>query len=160
VYKIPEQFRDRPEADRLRKAEASFSAAAQSARNLTFENTERVRVVGEELRQAQNELQQAQKAFDLATGEPKPVGLTAAVLDEISKQFPSEQHDVVKEIMDRECGRTIPFQREATVEELEYIRLCVLRLSRGDLSELRKWVELANVDQRDVFLAAAPLMDS
>jgi hypothetical protein len=160
VYKIPEEFRDRPEADRLRKAEASFSAAAQEGRHLTFENAERVRVVGEQLRQAQNELQQARKAFDLATGEPKPVGLTAAGVDEICKQFPSEQHDVVKEIMDKECGRTIPFQREATVEELEYIRLCVLRLSKGNLSELRKWVELANVDQRDVLLAAAPLMKS
>jgi len=41
---------------------------------------------------------------------------------------------------------------------LEYIRLCVLRLSKGNLSELCKWVELANIDQRDVFLAAGPLM--
>jgi len=44
-----------------------------------------------------------------------------------------------------------PFCREATAQELEYIRLCVLRLSKGNLSELRKYVELANIDQRDVF---------
>jgi hypothetical protein len=160
MYKIPEEFRDRPEANRLNKAEASFSAAAQEARSSRFENEEQIRLVGEQLRRAQDELQQAQKAFDLATGEPKPAGLTAAVVEEIGKQFPAKQHDVVKEIIDRRCGRTLPFQREATAEEMEHIRLCVLRLSKGDLSELRKWVELANIDQRDVLLAAARLMSS
>jgi hypothetical protein len=158
MYRIPEQFRDLPEAARLRKAQTIFVAAAEDGRNLTFENEERVRLVGERLRHAQNEVGMAQKAFDLATGEPKPVGLTAAVVEEISNQFPAAQHDVVKEILDKECGRTIPLCREATAQELEYIRLCVLRLCKGDISELRKWVELANIDQRDVLLAAGPLM--
>jgi hypothetical protein len=158
MYRIPEQFRDLPEAARLRKAQTIFVAAAEDGRNLTFENEERVRLVGERLRHAQNELGMAQKAFDLATGEPKPVGLTAAVVEEISNQFPAAQHDVVKEILDKECGRTIPLCREATAQELEYIRLCVLRLCKGNISELRKWVELANIDQRDVLLAASPLM--
>ncbi len=159
MYKIPDEFRDLPEADRFRKAQATFSAAAEEGRSLTFEDEKRVRLVGEQLRNAQNELQQAQKAFDLATGEPKPVGLTTAVVEEISKHFPAAQHDSVKQILDQECGRTISFCREATAQELEYIRLCVLRLSKGDLSGLRKWVELANIDQRDVLLAAGPLME-
>jgi len=158
MYKIPEELRDLPEADRLRRAQAAFAAAAEEGRNLTFENEKRVRLVGERLRNAQNELGKAQKAFDLATGEPKPVGLTPAVVEEIGKHFPAAQHDFVKQILDQECGRTIPFCREATAQELEYIRLCVLRLSKGNLSELRKCVELANIDQRDVFLAAGPLM--
>jgi len=158
MYKIPEEFRDLLEADRLRRAQAAFAAAAEEGRNLTFENEKRVRFVGERLRNAQNELGKAQKAFDLATGEPKPIGLTPAVIEEIGKHFPAAQHDFVKQILDQECGRTIPFCREATAQELEYIRLCVLRLSKGNLSELRKCVELANIDQRDVFLAAGPLM--
>ena len=158
MYKIPEEFRDLPEADRLRRAQAAFAAAAEEGRNLTFENEKRVRLVGERLRNAQNELGKAQKAFDLATGEPKPIGLTPAVVEEIGKHSPAAQHESVKQILDQECGRTIPFCRKATAQELEYIRLCVLRLSKGNLSELRKCVELANVDQRDVFLAAGPLM--
>ena len=158
MYKIPDEFRDLPEADRLRSAQARFSAAAEEGRRLTFENEERVRFIGEQLRKAQNELKEAQKAFDLVTGEPKPVGLTPAVVDEIGKLFPAEQHEAVKQIIDKECGRTIPFQRDAAAQELEYIRLCVLRLSKGNLSELRKWVILANIDQRDVLLPAAPLM--
>ena len=151
MYKIPEELRDLPEADRLRRAQAAFTAAAKEGRNLTFENEKRVRLVGERLRNAQNELGKAQKAFDLATGEPKPVGLTPAVVEEIGKHFPAAQHDFIKQILDLECGRPIPFCREATAQELEYIRLCVLRLSKGNLSELRKYVELANIDQRDVF---------
>jgi hypothetical protein len=158
MYKIPNEFRHLPEADRLRKAEAKFAAAAQRATRLTFENEETVRVAGEELRRAQNELQHAQKAFDLVTGEPKRVGLTAAVKHEIGKHFPTGQIEEVKSLLDRECGRTIPFCREASAKDLEHIRLCVLRLSKGNLSELRRWVELANVDQRDVLLAAGPLM--
>jgi hypothetical protein len=109
MYKIPEELRDLPEADRLRRAQAAFTAAAKEGRNLTFENEKRVRLVGERLRNAQNELGKAQKAFDLATGEPKPVGLTPAVVEEIGKHFPAAQHDFVKQILDQECGRTIPF---------------------------------------------------
>ena len=115
-------------------------------------------MIGERLRNAQTELHQVQKAFDLVTGEPKPVGLTPSVIGEIRKQFPIEQQDVVEEIIDKECGRTIPFEREATAEQLEFIRLCVLRLSKGNLPDLRRWVELANIDQRDVLLAAGSFM--
>ena len=154
MYKIPDDFRDLPEADRLRKAQAKFSAAANEAQGLTRENKERIRLIGGRLRNAQTELQQAQKAFDLVTGEPKSVGLTPAGIREIRKQFPIEQQEVVEEIIHKECGRTIPFEREATAEQLEFIRLCVLRLSKGNLSEPRRWVELANIDQRDVLLAA------
>ncbi len=95
MYKIPEELRDLPEADRLRRGQAAFTAAAKEGRNLTFENEKRVRLVGERLRNAQNELGKAQKAFDLATGEPKPVGLTPAVVEEIGKHFPAAQHDFV-----------------------------------------------------------------
>ena len=158
MHKIPEEFRDLPEADGLRKAQAAFAAVAEEGRNLTFENKKNVRLVGERLRHAQNELAKAQKAFDLATSEPKPIGLTPAVVEEIGKHFPTMQHDFVKQILDQECGRTIPLCREATAQELEYIRLCVLRLSKGDFSELREWIELANIDQRDVLLAASALM--
>ena len=158
MYKIPDEFRDLPEAKRLRGAQAKFSAAAEEGRPLTLENEERVRLVGDQLRRAQNELQQAQKAFDLVTGLPKPVGLTPAVVDEIGKNFSAYQCEEVKNLLDTECGRTIPFQREATAKELEYIRLCVLRLSKGSLGELRKWIELANIDPRDVLLPASSLM--
>jgi hypothetical protein len=80
------------------------------------------------------------------------------VIDEIAKHFPPVQHQPVRDLLDRGCGRTIPFRREATAEQLEWTRLAVLRLSKGDFSELGKWVDLANIDERDVVHAALPLM--
>jgi len=158
MYQIPDEFRDLPEALRLKQAQSEFRAASQQGRHLPRDDKDRLRTIGEQLRRAQVELQKAQAAFDAATGEPKPVGLTPAVLEEIARHFPPEQRPQVSEFLDRACGRTIPLRREATAQELEYIRLCVLRLSKGDLVELRKWVELANKDERDVLVSVGQSM--
>src|SRR6266576_1162311 len=105
MFKIPDEFRDTPEAAKVREATARFEA-----------------------------------------------------VEEVAKHFPPAQHEQVRELLDRDCGRTIPFRREATAEQLEWTRLAVLRLSKGDFSELGKWVELANIDERDVVHAGRPLM--
>jgi hypothetical protein len=42
--------------------------------------------------------------------------------------------------------------REATAGELEANRLSVLRRSKGDIAELRKWIEFANIEGWDVLL--------
>ena len=158
MFKIPDEFREIPEAVKLREAETRFEAAIEEERRATQRSGERVHLISEQLRHAQEELQRAQDTFDAATGEPRPVGLTPAVVEEITKHFSPVQHQQVQELLDRSCGRTIPFRREATPEQLEWTRLAVLRLSKGDLSELGKWVELANIDERDVTHAALPLM--
>ena len=158
MFKIPDEFRDTPEAARVREAEARFQAAIEQQKRIPQQSGERVQLITGQLRQAQEELQKAQKAFDAATGEPKLSGLTPAVIEEIAKHFPPAQHQQVRELLDRNCGRTIPFRREATAEQLEWTRLAVLRLSQGDFFELGKWVELANIDERDVVHAGLPLM--
>ena len=154
MFKIPEEFRDIPEAIRLREAEVQFEAAIEQEKRATQQSGERVHLIGRKLRHAQEELQKAQDAFDAATGEPKPVGLTPAVVEEISLLFSPPERRHVEEVLDQSCGRTLPFQREATAQELEHIRICVLRLSSSDLKKLHEWIDLANVDERDVILAA------
>jgi hypothetical protein len=154
MFKIPEEFCHLPEAARLREAQAQFEAAIKLGKPGWQRSAERLNQVGTTLRRAQVALQEAQAAFDTVTGEPKPVGLTPAVVGEISRQFPASARKQVEEMVDRSCGRTLPFQREATAQELEHIRLCVVRLSRGDHKKLREWIDLANVDWRDVLLAA------
>jgi hypothetical protein len=158
MFKIPDEFRDIPEAVKVREAEVCFEAAIEQEKRATQDSGERVHLISSQLRQAQEELQRAQDAFDAATGEPKLVGLTPALVEEVAKHFPPVEHQQVRELLDRGCGRTIPFRREATAEQLEWTRLAVLRLSKGDFSELGKWVELANIDERDVVDAALPLM--
>src|SRR5882724_920200 len=88
MFKIPDEFRDTPEAARVREATARFEAAIEQQKRIARQSGERVHLVTGQLRQAQEELQRAQNAFDDATGEPKLAGLTPAVVEEVAKHFP------------------------------------------------------------------------
>jgi len=157
MFKIPDEFRDIPEAVELRQAEARFKAAIEQEKRITQDSEKQVHLITGKLRQAQADLQRAQNAFDAATGEPKPVGLTSAVIEEVSCLFPVQEREDVENLLDRSCGRTLPFHRDSSAQKLEHIRLCVLRLSRGDVAKLRQWIEFANVDWRDVIYAASTM---
>lgn len=52
------------------------------------------------------------------------------------------------------CGNNLPFCEQANVFELERLRFAALKLSEGNLSKLRSAVDLANVDWRDLLMAA------
>jgi hypothetical protein len=158
MFKIPNEFRDLPEATNVRDAQARFEAALEKEKRATQESGERVHLISGQLRQAQEDLQRAQDAFDAVTGEPRPVGLTPTVIEEVAKHFLPAQHERVRGLLDHNCGRTLPFRREATAQDLEWTQLAVLRLSKGDVDELNKWVEWANIDERDAVYAALPLM--
>lgn len=56
--------------------------------------------------------------------------------------------------LERECGNGIPFCESSGAEDLERIRFAVLKLSDGDIRELDRAIELANIDWRDLFMAA------
>ena len=49
------------------------------------------------------------------------------------------------------------FGEKSTAQSLERIRYAVLKLSHGDLAELRKAVETPQIDWRDVLVAAGPV---
>jgi len=152
MHDIPHKFRDLPEAKRLRQAQADFEAAVERERGLSKASGQQVYFVSDYLQHAQRGLQKAQDAFDAATGLPAVVSLTKATLDEIPKLFPAERYQEVISLLEKRCGRTIPFMREATAEELEAYRLSVLRRSDGDVAALRDWVEFANIEGWDVLL--------
>jgi hypothetical protein len=83
----------------------------------------------------------------LVAGKPSPKGCYPELaLDEIAKLFASKQHQEIISLLEKRCGRTIPFMRDATAGELEPSRLNVLRRSEGDIAELRKWIEFANIE--------------
>src|SRR5207244_13572730 len=92
MFKIPDEFRDTPEAAKVREATARFEAAIEREKRIAQQTGERVDLITGQLRQAQEELQRAQNDFDAATGEPKPAGLTPAVVEEVAKRFtPAQQ---------------------------------------------------------------------
>lgn len=68
--------------------------------------------------------------------------------------FAGPARPIAAELLLTHCGANLPLWREADPQGLERIRFAALKLSNGDLSELRRAVEIANVDWRDVLVAA------
>ena len=52
------------------------------------------------------------------------------------------------------CGADLPLWIPADPRGLERVRFAALKLSNGDLGELRRAVEIARVDWSDVLVAA------
>jgi hypothetical protein len=151
TFYIPSEFRNLPEAQHVREVEAEFSAALEREKKLAA--GERVHLISEDLLRIQKKLQDAQDAFDTAAGLPIPAPLTPRVEEEVAKLFPAEKRGEVIALLEKRCGRTIPFERDATSLSVEPYRLCVLRESKGDFDALKKWIEAANVLGREVLNA-------
>jgi hypothetical protein len=150
IFFIPPEFRSLPEADRVLRCEAEFQAAIEREKVISRSSGARVHWISPELAGAQRRLKEAQDAFDAAAGLPKPAILTQRVKEVVEELFPASQHVEVFEMLVKKCGRTIPFQRDATPLALEPYRLAVLRGSKGDMAELKKWIEAANIVGRDI----------
>ena len=88
---------------------------------------------------------------DLRIGMSK---LSEATRDKVRQLFPSRQQQDAADLLMIECGNNLPFCESSDEYALERIRFAVLKLSGGNLCELRRWVGLAKTDWRDVLMAA------
>ena len=70
------------------------------------------------------------------------------------KVFGPKDHEEAERILINNCGSSIPLWIGKDEVGLERIRFAVLKLSGGDLGALRHSVNEANVDWRDVLVAA------
>ena len=61
--------------------------------------------------------------------------------------FPNEDQEKVMDILDL-------YGKESHVRELERVQIAILKLSDGDLENLRAYVEIAKSDFRDVLASA------
>ena len=57
-------------------------------------------------------------------------------------------------LLESRCGRNLPMLEQASPSELERVQFAALKLSGGDLGELRQAVVLAETDWRDLLVAA------
>lgn len=117
---------------------------------MATEGGARVHMISEDFQRVQKKLNEAQDAFDTAAGLPIPARLTPKVKEEVWKYFTADQRDEVVALLEKRCGRTIPFHRDSDSLELEPYRLRVLIESKVDLAELKKWVDAANVLGREI----------
>jgi hypothetical protein len=81
----------------------------------------------------------------------RPTERTVAI---VRRLFPEAQHDVVCDLLARECGTNLPFCEASSGEDLERVRFAVLKLSGGSVERLRGDIRLAQTDWRDVLVAA------
>lgn len=80
--------------------------------------------------------------------------LTPRTREHIAALFSETLRDHVAQLLITECGNNLPFLNNADEFSLERYRFAVLRLSRGDMTMLKRAIDLAQVDWRDLLVAA------
>lgn len=83
-----------------------------------------------------------------------PVPLSPETLRRLDALFVGNDRDAAAELLVTRCAANLPLWPDADERGLERIRFAALKLSWGDLGELRRAVQLAEVDWRDVLVAA------
>jgi hypothetical protein len=68
--------------------------------------------------------------------------------------FVEPDRHTVSELLITQCGAGLPLWHEKDPQGLERIRFAALKLSNGSLAELIRAVQIAQVDWRDVIIAA------
>src|SRR5262249_14951926 len=68
--------------------------------------------------------------------------------------FQPSDVELADSLLVEECGDNLPLMTGANAEQLERIRFAAIRLSEGRLDDLRKAVTLAQLDWRDLLVAA------
>lgn len=83
-----------------------------------------------------------------------PAGLSRDTWRLIQAAFPLEQQEEVARLLVEECGNNLPFLEEIDAKGLERYRFAALKLSQGDIDKLLEAVVLAQIDWRDLLVAA------
>jgi hypothetical protein len=83
------------------------------------------------------------------------IGLTSLTRSHVAVLFRAEEAAGAERLLAHECADTLPVNAEAaTPTGLERIRFAAIRVSGGSLDRLREAVRLAQVDWRDLLVAA------
>lgn len=68
--------------------------------------------------------------------------------------FPVEDREEVARLLVQECGTNLPFLNNLDEHGLERFRFATLKLSDGKIAKLKKAIQLAKTDWRDLLVAA------
>jgi hypothetical protein len=78
--------------------------------------------------------------------------LSEATWERLRTLFPPQHQEEAARLLADECGNNLPFCEDFSPVGLERIRFAVLKLSGGDMEELRISIEAAQGDWRDVLM--------
>lgn len=82
------------------------------------------------------------------------IPLTPRTYEHIASLFGGDLREPVAQRLQAECGENLPLWHDKTPEGLERIRFAVLKLSAGELGRLDVYIREAQLDWRDVLVAA------
>ena len=145
----------------LGRAGAEFEAAYREMREVQRKDEEAGRGITRKWIAAsqrtdalRHRLRQAKADFILAGGVPEGLELTELVTRKVKQWFPADEQAEAIRLLETECGRDLPFCEAYDAEDLEPVRLAVVKLAGGSLTELRRQIEAAKLDWRDVLIFA------
>ena len=82
------------------------------------------------------------------------IELSQGTEEKIKKLFSPGLWSEVFTIIESECGDNLPFCENLDKHQLERIRFAVLKLSEGNLNNLKESVKFAQTDWKDMLVAA------
>lgn len=140
------------------EARLQFEAAARElveankrARAAGKNVTEEMHAAAQDLDNAQDKLKEAQSAQKPPF---EPVALSETVRQKTTQTFAQQDRAEAMDLLVSECGRNLPFKADATPQSLEQVRLAILKLAGGNLDKLRRQLQRAKIDWRDVIAEA------
>lgn len=83
-----------------------------------------------------------------------PVALSPETRRRLDALFRGAERTEAAGLLVDQCADNLPLWVNATPSGLERVRFAALKLSGGDLAELRRAVRMAQIDWRDVLVAA------
>jgi len=151
---VDKQYIDSEAGKLLERAQADFDAAADDLRRANVAARERGLRYTEEIRAALAHLTKAEERLKQAKADvvirPHSISLTDIVLRKVRKSFPQAEWIEAIRLLENECSSNLLHSNSDTLEGLERIRLAVVKLAQGRLAELRRQIEVAKRDWRDV----------
>jgi len=82
------------------------------------------------------------------------IELSERIADLIDKLFSIKDRDEVRHLLEIECAENIPFCENSDKYDMDRIRISVLKLCDGNMDKLVEAIELAQIDWRDLLMAA------
>lgn len=84
----------------------------------------------------------------------KPVALSPQTTRRLELLFPPATREDARRLLTDQCGTNLPLSGDITPASLERVRFAALKVSDGQIEKLKKAIELAKADWRDLLVDA------
>lgn len=136
-------------------AQAAYKAADREMRRQDGPASHEKSIAAVQRTQAmQQRLRKAKADFIQAGGSPDTVEVTELVTRKVKQWFSAAEQAEAIRLLETECARNLPFCEAWDAKDLDGARLAVVKLAGGRLTELRRQIEEAKLDWRDVLVVA------